>query len=139
MKYELVNEMCEPYRPNSSDAGMDLRSGIELLLTPQVEATIPLGIKTEIPEGYCALLIPRSGIGSRGLELMNTVGVIDSRWRKEWLAKVINKSDHNTLKIDLGDRIIQCVIVPVYLAPWYKGVVTDNTDRGEGFGSSGKI
>lgn len=138
MKYELLAEVCRPLRAHQSDAGMDLRSSQELLLTPQREAKIGLGIKAEIPEGYCAILSPRSGIGSRGLELMNTIGIIDTDYRGEWIAKVRNKSENNSIRIGLGDRIIQCIIVPIYLAPWYEGKVNE-TVRGEGgFGHTGE-
>lgn len=138
MKYELIREGCIPKRAHPTDAGMDLRSGKEAHLGPQVQATIPLGIKGEVPIGCCALLLPRSGIGSKGLELMNTAGVIDMDYRGEWIAKVRNKSENNNIKIEYGERIIQCLIVPVYLGEWYQGTVNETKRGSSGFGASGK-
>lgn len=138
MKYQLLNENCEPVRAHKTDAGMDLKSSVKTILGPKQEAKIGLGIKAEIPVGYCALLIPRSGIGGQGLELMNTVGAIDTDYRGEWIAKVRNKSDTNVIRIDYGERIVQCILVPIYLGEWYRGQVNE-TIRGEGgFGHTGK-
>ncbi|MCP3899123.1 MAG: dUTP diphosphatase [Desulfobacteraceae bacterium] len=138
MNYELLNEVCKPYKKHKTDAGMDLRSSLKINLFPQMEATIPLGIKAEVPEGYAALLIPRSGLGSRGLELRNTVGVIDTDYRGQWIAKVKNNSENARLDIEEGTRIIQCVIVPVYLIDWVMVDKVNETERGEGgFGHTG--
>lgn len=138
MNYQLLREGCTPERANPTDAGMDLKAGIGVKLTPNRETKIPLGIKAEVPVGYCAILLPRSGIGGRGLELMNTAGIIDTDYRGEWIAWVRNKSDSNIIDIKYGERIVQCVIVPVYLEEWVKGQVNETTRGTGGFGSSGK-
>lgn len=139
MNYELLTESCKPYKKHATDAGTDLRSTVELLLLPQREATIPLGIKAEVPEGYAALLVPRSGLGSQGLALRNTVGVIDTDYRGQWMAKVRNESENNSIQINFGDRVIQCVIVPIYLKDWVQVDKVNETERGDGgFGHTGK-
>ncbi len=139
MNYELLNKVCKPYKKHRTDAGMDLRSSIKIKLLPQMEATIPLGIKAEVPQGFAALLIPRSGLGSKGLELRNTMGVIDTDYRGQWIAKVKNKSKNAQLDIDEGTRIIQCVIVPIYLNTWEEVTHVNETERGEGgFGHTGE-
>lgn len=139
MDYELLAEICRPSKKHASDAGMDLRSTKEVLLTPLNEVKIPLGIKTAIPEGSFGLVVPRSGLGSQGLVLKNTIGIIDSDFRGEWVAYVKNVSDNNSIKINIGDRICQVVIVPCSLEPWNEAMLT-NTERGEGgFGHTGKI
>lgn len=139
MKYQLIKEGCEPYRAHAHDAGTDLRAGVSLNLLPQAEGTIPLGIKAEVPHGYCAILLPRSGIGSLGLELRNTAGIIDTDYRGEWLAKVKNKSEDNCIDIEYGERIVQCVVVPVYLGQWFRGQVNVTERNESGFGGSGRL
>jgi dUTP pyrophosphatase len=137
MKYELLAEICRPSKTHETDAGMDLRSTQEVLLAPEYECKIPLGIKTAIPEGYCGLVVPRSGLGSQGLRLKNTIGVIDSDYRGEWMAFVKNESTNNSIKINIGDRICQVIIVPVYLGAWEEAQLTA-TERGDGgFGHTG--
>lgn len=137
MKYELVDPVCKPERSHPTDAGVDLKARVSVILPPLYTAEIPLGIKTEIPEGYVALLLPRSGLGSRGLVLRNTVGVIDSDYRGEWIAKVKNSSDNNVIELTKGDRICQAIIVPCNLSVWEESNLSE-TVRGEGgFGSTG--
>ena len=103
------------------------------------EVKIPLGFAAAIPKGYVGLLLPRSGTGAKhGLELNNTCGVIDADYRGEWLAVMRTKSGKE-FSWKQGERVLQCVLVPV-LSPTLEQVEDlDATDRGEGgFGSSGK-
>ena len=103
------------------------------------ETKIPLGFAAAIPKGYVGLLLPRSGVGAKhGLELNNTCGVIDADYRGEWLAVMRTKSGKE-FSWKQGERVLQCVLVPV-LSPTLEQVEDlDATDRGEGgFGSSGK-
>lgn len=130
-------------------AGIDMRANIPqtIVLDSPCEVKIPLGLGMEIPEGYAGLLIPRSGIGSRGFELVNTMGVIDADYRGEIVAVARNKL-HGTgkpLTIEPGERIAQLVIVPVVALAMFSTINhTDfanltQTERGNGgFGSTGK-
>ena len=103
------------------------------------EKKFPLGFAAAIPKGYVGLLLPRSGTGAKhGLELNNTCGVIDADYRGEWIAVMRTKSGKE-FSWQQGERVLQCVLVPV-LSPTLEQVEDlDATDRGEGgFGSSGK-
>ena len=100
---------------------------------------VPLGFATEVPVGYVALILPRSGQGSKyGVELNNTCGVIDSDYRGEWKAAIRTK---NNLEFswDKGERILQFLIIPVADVTLELATDLDTTERGTGgFGSSGK-
>ena len=103
------------------------------------EKKFPLGFAAAIPKGYVGLLLPRSGTGAKhGLELNNTCGVIDADYRGEWIAVMRTKSGKE-FSWQQGERVLQCVLVPV-LSPTLEQVEgLDATGRGEGgFGSSGK-
>ena len=103
------------------------------------EKKFPLGFAAAIPKGYVGLLLPRSGTGAKhGLELNNTCGVIDADYRGEWIAVMRTKSGKE-FSWQKGERVLQCVLVPV-LSPTLEQVEDlDATERGEGgFGSSGK-
>ena len=103
------------------------------------EKKFPLGFAAAIPKGYVGLLLPRSGTGAKhGLELNNTCGVIDADYRGEWIAVMRTKSGKE-FSWQQGERVLQCVLVPV-LSPTLERVEDlDATERGEGgFGSSGK-
>lgn len=100
---------------------------------------VPLGFAAEVPEGYVALILPRSGVGSKaGLELNNTCGVIDSDYRGEWIATIRTKNGEE-YGWAAGERLLQFILVPVHCPELQ--VVTDLSDtaRGTGgLGSSGK-
>jgi dUTP pyrophosphatase len=101
--------------------------------------TVDLGFSAEVPPGYVALLLPRSGSGGNfGVELRNTCGVIDSDYRGPWKAKLQTKKGEE-FGWAAGDRVIQFVIVPV-LTPELQVVdQLDATLRGNGgFGSTGR-
>lgn len=106
---------------------------------PAKEAvTIHTGISTEIPEGYFAAVFCRSGMGiKRHLRLSNSVGIIDSHYRGEWLVALYNDGDEWQI-IHHGDRIAQFAILPVLDINLKEVAALSETDRsGCGFGSTG--
>ena len=134
----ISNNFIMPTK-GSNDAG-----AIDLYMPEEgsvdgTEKKFPLGFAAAIPKGYVGLLLPRSGTGAKyGLELNNTCGVIDADYRGEWIAVMRTKSGKE-FSWKQGERVLQCVLVPV-LSPTLEQVEDlDATDRGEGgFGSSGK-
>ena len=101
--------------------------------------TVPLGFSAEVPPGHVALLLPRSGVGSRfGLELMNTAGVIDADYRGEWKA-VLKTKGSIPYAWTKHERVLQFMIVPVLDVTLELVDALETTSRGVGgFGSSGK-
>lgn len=103
------------------------------------EQLFGLGFATEIPYGHVALLLPRSGVGAKqGLELNNTVGLIDEDYRGEWKAMLRTKSGA-WYEWDAGFRLLQFLIVPVAQIAQLELVDSvAKTDRYiGGFGSTG--
>ena len=100
---------------------------------------VGLGFAAEVPVGHVALILPRSGAGSKyGIELNNTCGVIDSDYRGEWIANIRTK-DGAYYHYDAGDRVLQFLIVPVADVTLELVDELDTTERGTGgFGSTGK-
>lgn len=105
----------------------------------QSPTRVPLGFATEVPVGHVAIILPRSGTGSKhGVELNNTCGVIDSDYRGEWIANIKTK-DGSYFSWDSNDRVLQFLIVPIADIQLKRVTELNSTDRGEGgFGSSGK-
>ena len=99
---------------------------------------VRLGFAAAVPIGHVALLLPRSGVGSKnGLELNNTCGVIDSDYRGEWIAALRTK-DGAYFKWSAGDRVLQMLVVPVASVTPELVDSLDATERGVGgFGSTG--
>jgi dUTP pyrophosphatase len=102
------------------DAGADLRARVGVVVAPcGGRALVPTGIKVAIPEGHAGLLLPRSGLALRhGVSLANSPGLIDSGYRDELCAIVVNSDPSEPYEIRRGDRVAQLVVVPVEQIEW---------------------
>ena len=140
----LVKEFIKPEYKTEYSAGMDIYLQEDVTLVIGADNVIHLGFAAEVPEGYAAILLPRSSAGMKGISLRNTAGVIDSDYRGEWIAHIVIDQDQDNALLDewhykRGDRIIQCLIVPVKKVDIELTESISVTSRGNGgFGSTGK-
>jgi dUTP pyrophosphatase len=128
-----------PERAHPGDAGLDLRSAIDVVVGPGERAMVPTGLAVAIPEGHAGLVLPRSGLASRhGLTMANAPGLIDAGYRGEVICAVVNLDREQPVQVKRGDRIAQLVIVAVpEVHPAWADELPPST-RGEGgFGSTG--
>ena len=100
---------------------------------------IRTGVKIQLPEGWLAMILPRSSMGVKTpLRLSNSVGLIDSGYRGE-LGVIYDNTSNEDYKISAGDRIAQLLVMPSYRFNANVVDVLTDSDRGEGgFGASGK-
>lgn len=136
MRIKLSDEKCLPTRGHPNDAGLDLRSDRQVIIRRDGHETIHTGISVEIPQDHFGLVIPRSGIGSKGFRLRNTVGIIDSDYRNEILLMSTNKG-YDAIVIQQYERVAQLVIIPYNKVELEIVDELEDTKRGSGFGSSG--
>lgn len=137
MKVKLKNKDCMPTRAHTSDAGLDLRTDRQVILRRDGYETIHTGVWVEIPAGNFGLIVPRSGLGSRGFILRNTVGIIDSDYRGELMLMATNKGS-DAIVLNKYERVAQLVIIPYTKVDLEIVDELDDTVRGKkGFGSSG--
>ena len=140
----LVKEFIKPEYKTEYSAGMDIYLQEDVTLVIGADNVIHLGFAAEVPEGYAAILLPRSSAGMKGISLRNTAGVIDSDYRGEWIAHIVIDQNQDNALLDewhykRGDRIIQCLIVPVKKVDIELTESVSVTARGNGgFGSTGK-
>lgn len=140
IKYRYEGNFEKPKKQTSGAAGIDLVNNDAHSCTVEVgdSAIISTGVFIEIPEGYVGLLFARSSLGFKySCTLANSVGVIDSDYRGEIKAKIVNhgKEAHTFTP---GERFAQLVIVPVPQIELVESELSE-TERGEGgFGSTGK-
>ncbi len=109
----------------------------QITLQPNQQFMIPSGIALHMDNSlYAAVILPRSGLGTKGLVLANTVGLIDSDYQKEMMITAWNRSSE-PIVIKPMERIAQMVIIPV-VKPRLKLVYefSVHSERG-GFGSTG--
>lgn len=138
MKIKKLNEKAIiPTYAHATDAGMDLYSISKKVILPDERFLCPTGIALEIPEGYFGLMRPRSGLATKhGIDLC-TSGVVDSGYRGEVYAGLINHGDE-IFKLDVGMRIAQLLILPVQIVELDEVDSLSESDRGKGgHGSSG--
>jgi dUTP pyrophosphatase len=131
-----------PAYATDGSAGMDLRACLDeaVELAPGQTELIPTGLAIHIANpGYCAMLLPRSGLGHKhGIVLGNLVGLIDSDYQGQLYVSCWNRG-HTTFRIEPGERIAQMVIVPVAQVDFEIVEEFDDSERGVGgFGSTGR-
>ena len=76
-------------------------------LKPHERVGCGLGFATELPEGWYAQVVPRSGLALwNGLTVTNSPGTIDNGYRNEWIAIMVNTSNKPVV-LKVGDKICQ--------------------------------
>ena len=130
-----------PAYATPGSAGLDLRACLDapLTLLPGQTRMLSTGIAIHIADpGYCAMILPRSGLGSKnGIVLGNLIGLIDSDYQGPLMCAMWNRGD-TAFTLQPMDRIAQLVIVPVLQVGFE--IVDDfsASSRGAGgFGSTG--
>lgn len=144
MKYKIEDLRILPEHMVPSTAGansVDLRACIsdDLVIYAREQVLIDTGIKVALPEDSLGMILPRSGLGVKGLVLGNLVGNIDSDYRGNVKVCLWNRNESGYITISPMDRIAQLVVVPVFSPTgWDQVDELDATKRGEsGFGSTG--
>lgn len=121
-------------------AGVDLRACLDepVTLAPGETILIGTGIAIHLEDpSFCAMILPRSGLGHRGLVLGNLVGLIDSDYQGELKISTWNRGQEPQT-IEPGDRIAQMVITPVIQPTFIEVDDFESSSRGEGgFGHTG--
>lgn len=174
LKYSLTRNVKKPSRGHATDAGLDFfvpsftKKFIEDLkkknddhhtfswskdphsdesyieLYPNSNICIPSGVKIEVPYGYMALFLNKSGVASKN-ELLVGAQVIDTFYSGEIHIDMHNVSDEEFL-IKPGMKIVQLVLIPILgcelhqvdekeLYSWMK---LDGYRNEDGFGSTNK-
>lgn len=151
---KLTENAVMPKKAHPTDAGFDLVA-TSRWIDDDGNIVYGTGIAVEIPEGYAGFVFPRSSNSKKDLVLSNSVGIIDSGYRGEIMAKFkgtfYNSSNRYVKDIpsaivpiavrsyDVGDRIAQLIILPYPEIEFEEAKELSSTDRGEGgYGSTGK-
>ena len=138
---KLHPDLIEPTRGTPGSAGYDIHmpEAGGIANGAYHSQLVGLGFALKVPVGSVALILPRSGAGAKhGVELRNTVGVIDSDYEGEWKVAVKTKEGHE-LCWDAGERLFQFIIVPCLTDEiTVVDKFTETSARGAGgFGSTG--
>ena len=120
-----------PKYESEGAAGLDLLAAISesknIIILPGKAEMVPTGIAIALPKGFEAQIRPRSGLAAKnGITILNSPGTIDSDYRGEISAMLINHSKVN-FEIERGMRIAQMVIAPVVQFNLIKTETLDET------------
>ncbi len=149
MQVKLIDNRLElPKYATVQSAAFDLHASFfgTISIRPGESRLIHFGIAIDIGSigataKLAGLILPRSGLGSRGLVLQNNVGLIDADYQGELKAVFVNRSTvGEVFVINELDRVAQLVIQPIWQVSGFEEVTTfsRSTDRGAGgFGSTG--
>lgn len=129
-----------PRYAKGGDAGADIVSRIDIALAPGERALVPTGIAIALPDGYVALVHPRSGLAIKhGVTMVNAPGTVDAGYRGELQIILINHDKSESVSFKRGDRIAQLVIQKVERAEFVEVHELPGSGRGAGgFGSTGR-
>jgi len=145
VKVFLDDGAVMPTKAYKTDAGFDLYTPVSVILpeayikdgNPHAGVvSIDTGVHMSIPEGYCGLLVSKSGLNVK--YNIQSTGLIDSGYTGSIVAKLYNMSDRPYL-FNAGDKISQIVLLPIPDVNLVEVDVLEDTDRSNnGFGSSGR-
>lgn len=132
--FEPLKDGVEPpKRSHLNDAGLDCKMPEDTLIKHGMNL-IPMGFKMIIPDGYCALLTPRSSFMSK---LVNSAVPIDAQYAGEVHLCVNNMGEDFVVK--KGERIAQLMFLPVPEVNFVTPEEYKALSRGDGgLGSTGK-
>jgi dUTP pyrophosphatase len=135
----LDRDLPLPAYAHPGDAGADLLTTVDVSLEPGERALVPTGVAIALPEGYVALVHPRSGLAARhGLSIVNSPGTIDAGYRGEIKVMLINHDRTLPIELRRGDRIAQLVIQRFERARFIEvGELPDSVRGRGGYGSPG--
>jgi dUTP pyrophosphatase len=129
-----------PQYAKGGDAGADIVSAVDITLAPGERALVPTGISIALPDGYVALVHPRSGLAIKhGVTIVNAPGTVDAGYRGELKLILINHDQKESVSFKRGDRVAQLVIQQVERAEFIEVQELPGSGRGtDGFGSTGR-
>lgn len=136
MYFAIDENAFPPERAHKDDAGMDLKSPIDIFVPARGSAIIDTGIHVEIPHGYAGFLKSKSGLNVK--HDITSEGVIDAGYTGAIVCKLYNHGDTD-YTVHRGDKITQLVVLPVMLGGYTLVESIKGSERGDaGFGSTGK-
>lgn len=141
---ELYSDNTLPTFATDGSAAIDLKAPRDIWLPPKGATNIKSGLAIHIAscaliQPIAALVLPRSGLGTKGLVLGNTVGLIDEDYQGEIIISLLNRHESTDIIIKKGDRFAQLMFIPV-IKPTFKVVdefTTVSKRSTGGFGSTG--
>ena len=117
---ETYDNIKLPKRATAKSAGYDFYAPKKLCIAPEQTVTVATGVRALMPDNWCLMIFPRSGLGFKyKLRLNNTVGIIDADYSDSdneghIFIRMTNESD-KPLEIEQGTAFAQGIFVQYLL------------------------
>lgn len=135
VKIKLIDDGIMPTYSRIGDACLDCYAAEDVNIMHGDRKLVKLGFALKLPEGYEAVIRPRSGLSRKGIDI--AIGTVDSNFVGEVSANVINNCGE-LFPVRNGDRICQLAIRQTEDISFIEVDKLEDTNRGSnGFGSSG--
>ena len=140
---EVYDSIKLPRRATAKSAGYDFYAPTKLCIAPNQTVTVATGVRALMPDDWCLMIFPRSGLGFKyRLRLNNTVGIIDADYSDSdneghVFIRMTNESD-KPLEIEQGAAFAQGVFVRYLLTEDDDVTETRNGGLGSTTRRSGK-
>ena len=135
VKIKLVPGGKMPEYKTAGAACADCYARVQTIIPAGERRLVPLGVCLELPEGYEAVVRPRSGMSKNGVDV--AIGTVDEDFKGEIMANIINNMKDG-LVVEEGTRVCQ---LKIQRAEQFNFVEVDElseTERGvNGWGSTG--
>lgn len=147
MEIRFLDSRLKDFAPSTElSAGYDLRccEDEEVVILPGQTVKVKTGISVYMGTNaqpnlnFCGVIMPRSGLGCKGLRPRNVPGLIDADYQGEIILCMYNEGE-DFVTVQPMDRIAQLVFM-FSLQPNFMHVThfSSETERGHnGFGSTG--
>ena len=138
----IDKELALPGRSSAKSCGYDFRLPVDVEIQPNSKVLIPKFVKAAIDDDKVLELYPRSSYGiKKGLELANTVGVIDADYynnedNEGHIMVCMRNTTSKPVHLERGDKFVQGIIKRYFLMDGDEYGV--GKARKGGIGSSGK-
>ena len=135
VKIKLVPGGKMPEYKTAGAACADCYARVQTIIPAGERRLVPLGVCLELPEGYEAVVRPRSGMSKNGVDV--AIGTVDEDFTGEIMANVINNMKEG-LVVEEGTRVCQLKIQKAEQFNFVEVDELSETERGSGgFGSTG--
>lgn len=137
MKIMLEESAYKPSRAHDTDAGIDLRTPVAVIVHAHGSAVVDTGVHVQLPANTVGMLKSKSGLNVK--HGITSEGVIDVGYTGSIKVKLYNHTSY-PYAFKAGDKITQLVILPLaYVDRLEQVSELDDSDRGDGgFGSTGR-
>ena len=140
MRLPHAADLPLPTYATAGSAGLDLLAAVDsdMEIKPGDRALVPCGIAIALPPGFEAQVRPRSGLAlHHGITLLNAPGTVDSDYRGEIKATLVNHGDA-TFRVTRGMKVAQLIVARHETAEMHEVSELPASERGAGgFGSTG--